>query len=109
MEWVRLGSYGSLIEAQLIRGKLSSFGIPCYISGENFFTLHGGIVNVELWVRNEAVKDAMWIMEHAPELPEHCPKCGSNNIQNATITRSGKEGKQYVRMECNDCGNIWRT
>lgn len=112
-----------LTRARLIKTKLESFGVPCYIGNENFSGLYGGIFSVDVYVQKEAYNDAVSLLEEEEDHEEivHCPNCNSTQINEVKVTRSSEKEfmhppeeyadetiHEYVRYECEICGEVWK-
>lgn len=120
MDWVRLMTLNDLNRARLLKTKLDSFGIPCYISNEHFAGLYGGVFSVDLYVQKEAVQDAVQLLEEKNEMVEgQCPNCGSTQIKENRVIRNSEPMPEefgefnpdhlraYKRYECEQCGEVW--
>tara|TARA_R110000850_G_scaffold78905_5_gene170373 strand:+ start:995 stop:1417 length:423 start_codon:yes stop_codon:yes gene_type:complete len=94
MSLVTIYSFETSVEANLVRTKIESEGIPCFLINENFANLMplynvatGGVkLQVNDYDAAEAV-DILKSFRNAPLLNEQdeemkCPKCGSVNIYN---------------------------
>jgi len=81
-------SYDTVMAANLVKTKLDAYGIPCFLSDENFVGLYP--IRNELFpgVRlhvfekdRERVKEILGDQHAAETETMHCPYCGSQNIK----------------------------
>ena len=82
-------SYDTVMAANLVKTKLDAYGIPCFLSDENFVGLYP--IRNELFpgVRlhifekdRERVKEILIEQQHTVETETfHCPHCGSQNVK----------------------------
>ena len=84
-----LTSYATLMEANLAKTKLDAYGLPCFLTDENFIGVYPLYNNVFPGVRlhifekdtakaNEILGESVEIMQDIPE--PLCPRCDSANI-----------------------------
>lgn len=89
MRSVRLKTYSSEIEAHLAKSLLDDAGINCFLSNQNFSSLHPNYAfilgsGVELFVDESDVAEANSIINSSQATDEKgelvCKNCGSRNI-----------------------------
>ncbi len=79
-------SYDTVMSANLVKTKLDAFGIPCFLSDENFVGLYPFrndlFPGVRLHVFRKDLDRIKEILTEQPIVAEelHCPHCGSENI-----------------------------
>ena len=84
-----LTSYATLMEANLAKTKLDAYGVPCFLTDENFIGVYPLYNNVFPGVRlhifekdtakaNEILGESVEIIQDKPE--PLCPRCDSANI-----------------------------
>lgn len=84
---VLLGKFNDSIEASIAKSKLDSYGIPCFLTGENMATLYPGQrvipFDVRLYVfEHDRQRAAEILMEPSLRDEEHvCPRCGSSRVE----------------------------
>ena len=130
---VVFASYDNVVMANLAKTKLDAYGIPCFLSDENFTSLYP--------IQNEIFPGArLHIFEEdreqvhdilgdvmAPLKPTSCPKCKSTDISLESVTKEGfgpamvriavacfammgikmgaPESLRFTRYYCHVCGN----
>jgi len=129
---VILQSFDNPVEANIVRAKLESFDIPCFLTDEHFTGLNpsfnpmtGG---VKLRVFEKDVERAMAILQEENLIPVDeesdivCPVCNS-----ADVSLEKKRGTKFIlasllisvgfmiypfrllkRYRCNQCGNEFK-
>jgi len=135
MDFVTLKVFDNPMEAHLLKSKLESEGIPCFLQDENIVTLNplynyavGGIkLNIPASEITHAQQVLQEIEEH-PNLNEvdevvHCPQCGSTQLY--TNFKSMKGTKGFISAivsflagvfpiyyknvyKCKDCGHEFK-
>lgn len=110
-------AYDTVVEANLAKTKLDAYGIPCFLTGENFVGLYP--------IRNEVFpgvrlhifeRDSGLVKETLAEIPSErsCPYCNSKNIEREvtnenkphriiTALTSGILFPDRMVFKCQDC------
>ena len=90
-EIVVFRKYETTIEANIVRSKLESYGIPCFLTEENMTNLYPGAsslmnfnVRLHLFARDR-LRASQLLEESALDLSDEdaitCPKCGSKSVE----------------------------
>lgn len=86
MKFTRLTTCGNLIEANIIKGKLESEGVYCFLTNEHFSSLmphFSGMLGagVQVMVNRDALPRAQELLRlHTTQTPV-CPECQSSRIK----------------------------
>jgi DNA-directed RNA polymerase subunit RPC12/RpoP len=90
-EIVVFRKYETTIEANIVRSKLESYGIPCFLTEENMTNLYPGAsslmnfnVRLHLFARDR-LRASQLLEESELDLSDEdgisCPKCGSKSVE----------------------------
>lgn len=120
------------LDAQIAKSNLESVGIPAFVADEHTINMQwlysNAMGGVRLFVAEEDLQQAKNILQTdfsdsvdttCASNPEHCPKCGSDDI--AAYTQ-GKKSAFLVfilagfplffyqhGLKCNQCAHFWQT
>lgn len=135
MKLITARVFDNIIDAHLLKTKLESEGINCYIYDENTVTLHPLISNavggIKLKIEEpdtERVIELLKQIENTPYKDENnelvkCPKCDSSNLISGYKSMKGLSGilsfivsflmmiypfHYKVVYKCNDCDNEFK-
>lgn len=104
MELVTLQTFSNPIDAHMLKSKLESEDIQCFLADENMVTLNPlsniGIGGIKLKIRREDAERALAIVnenKNSPVTDENdniiiCPKCGSERIMTGIYSFKGLKG-----------------
>lgn len=104
MNFTTIKVFDNPIEAHLLKSKLESEGIPCFLQDENIVALNPlynyAVGGIKLNIPTTDLALAQQILseiEHAPNLDEKeeiicCPKCGSTNLYTNFKSMKGFKG-----------------
>jgi DNA-directed RNA polymerase subunit RPC12/RpoP len=104
MEIVTLKVFDNAIDAHLLKTRLESEGINCYLLDENMVTLNPlyniSVGGIKLRIHKDDLEDAAAIVreiEDSPnkdesENPVHCPNCNSTNLYTGFKSVKGTKG-----------------
>jgi DNA-directed RNA polymerase subunit M/transcription elongation factor TFIIS len=132
---ITIATFSQPIEAHILKTKLESEDIDCFIADENTVTMNwlysNAIGGVKLQVKESDYKKAIAIIQkkNTNILPQndlnknsndpHCPKCNSTNITYEKFSRrfafiswiiSGVALPFIKRKwKCNECGYEWKA
>ncbi len=86
MQTIRLMTCESTIEANIIKGRLESEGIECFITNENFSNLMPNLNNImgsgaQIIICEQDRERALEILETGTKNKLVCPGCQSSNIK----------------------------
>ena len=131
---VTLASYRDVIEANVVRSRLESEGIPCFLADEHLVQMNwlysDAIGGVKLQVVESDVEEAMRILRGNPELAgfglggsdglkvEDCLACGSEDVVMDKMPRRLLFLSWLLlgvpilflkrRWRCEACGHRWK-
>ena len=111
-------AFDTAVQANLAKTKLDAYGIPCFLTEENFTSLYPLRNQIFPGVRlhifekdSETVKEIMRESPFETE-PTLCPHCNSKNVTiedvenpNAILAVISFTGKKVYH--CHDCGKEW--
>ena len=90
-EIIVLKSFDNSIDANIARGKLAGYRIPCFLTEENMANLYPGAntlmnfsVRLHIFKKDQTAAIAIMSGEDSPSIDDTimvCPECRSNNIQ----------------------------
>lgn len=122
MEIVRLISCNTAFDANIIKSKLESEDIECFITNENFSTLYpfmtGGI---DVMINEKDMDRAKEIISDETSTEIVCPNCASKNVQLGLGNNKIKKlfiiliavlsfspvGNIKSRYKCKDCKTLF--
>ncbi|MBR8534211.1 DUF2007 domain-containing protein [Carboxylicivirga sediminis] len=86
MKTIRLMTFESPVEANLVKGRLENEGIPCFVTNEHFSNLmphYNRIMDsgVQLMIREIDYQKAVELLELNVEKELVCPQCHSTSIK----------------------------
>lgn len=82
MEIVRLISCNTAFDANVIKTKLESEEIECFITNENFSTIYPFLTGgIDIMINEKDLERAKELISDIPEKEVICPKCGSKNVK----------------------------
>ena len=114
-------SYDTVVQANLVKTKLDAYGIPCFLSEENFNSLYPFknqlFPGVRLHIFEQDFDQVKEILQEDPFTGEdmQCPSCGSPEI--AIVDK--EEDKGFVdtvlsfiqpspkTYRCKKCTSVW--
>lgn len=135
MELVTLKTFDNLVEAHLIKSKLESEDLPCFLFDENIMALNPlynfTVDGIKLKVNKFDFEKAHEILSEIDSTPittsdDHvliCPKCQSQNLHNRFKSMKGFKGiisaivalvlivfPIYYELlyQCKDCGHSFK-
>ncbi len=132
---ITIATFSHPIEAHILKTKLESEGIECFIADENTVTMNwlysNAIGGVKLQVKKSHFKRAMAIIQekHTNKLSQnklyksnndpHCPKCNSTNVCYEKFSRRFAFISWILlgvplpfikrKWKCNECGYEWKA
>ncbi len=127
MKTMRLMTCESSVEADIIRGKLESEGIPCFITNRNmsdmlpnYYKLMGS--GAQIIINAEDYDNAVEILGLNQKFELKCPECGSSNIESGLGSNKFKKivtillsiftfvpiGNINPNYKCRDCGKEFK-
>jgi hypothetical protein len=117
-------SYDTVIQANLVKTKLDAYGIPCFLSEENFTTWYPFrnqlFPGVRLHVFERDILQVKEILEESPLSIDEtiCPKCHSKRvrIEESEMTAGWQEivsvflfiSPRKKIFRCENCQNEWQ-
>ncbi len=119
MKTARLTSCNTSFDANMIKSKLDSEGIECFISNENFSTIYPFLSGaIDIMVKEEDLERAKEIIGDDSAKDIICPSCGSKNIRMGLGSNKLKKlfliliaaltfspaGIRKAQLKCKDCG-----
>lgn len=77
-------AYNTVVNANLAKTKLDAFGIPCFLTDENFVSLYP-IQNelfpgIRLYIFEKDLARVKEVLEEEKTLKRHCPVCYSTDL-----------------------------
>lgn len=105
-------------EAQLIRTQLEEQGINCFLFGENFSAIEGGLsfAGIKIMVYDYQLIKALKILNLVPDVL-HCKKCNSikvkeiifKNLKSRFLLLLGLVNRNTVKLnyQCLDCQEVF--
>ena len=94
--WTTIAAFSQPIEAHVLKTKLESEGIRCFIADENLIGANwlysNALGGVKLQVRPDDLDRARAILDEPAPLdesvaPDACPKCGSTQIKRTNLSQ----------------------
>lgn len=104
MDFLIVKAFDNPIEAHLLKTKLESEGIPCFLKDEHIISLNPlynyAVGGIKLMIRSadlEAAQAIIQEIDQAPSLDENdqqitCPQCGSTDLYNHYKSIKGTKG-----------------
>jgi len=114
-------SYDTVVQANLVKTKLDAYGIPCFLSEENFTSLYPFknqlFPGVRLHIFEQDFNEVKEILQEDPFFKDEtfCPTCGSNEI--AIVDKEEEKGIMDTFLSfiqpspktyrCKNCTSVW--